>query len=220
MKYDELDDAAKVRAREWFASTVFEDSSDWDHVYADVAEVGALMGIVIDDRVVKTVKGTSFTEPDIRFSGFSFQGDGASFSALLYVKDMAGCVARVKEHAPADESLHALAAHAEEIHALITAYHVARRLDGQDVDTDEHPECEPTMTIAIVDTAHGFRTMVVNDLRCPPEISALINQFVEDFARWIYKSLEAEYDHLTDDETVEETIRANEFEFDEDGHVE
>lgn len=40
---------------------------------------------------------------------------------------------------------------------------------------------------------------------------------MRDFADWIYERLSDEYDYQTSDSAVEETIRANEYEFDEDG---
>lgn len=37
------------------------------------------------------------------------------------------------------------------------------------------------------------------------------------FADWIYRQLESEYEHVNSDESVAETIRANEYEFTADG---
>lgn len=45
-----------------------------------------------------------------------------------------------------------------------------------------------------------------------------IDSIVTDICRAIYKNLEAEHDYLTSDEQVDESIRANEYTFDEDGH--
>jgi hypothetical protein len=44
-----------------------------------------------------------------------------------------------------------------------------------------------------------------------------IEEIVVDINKRIYKSLEAEYEYQTADEQVEEGIRANEYDFDEDG---
>ena len=44
-----------------------------------------------------------------------------------------------------------------------------------------------------------------------------ITQLMRDFADWIYERLSDEYDYQTSDEAVEEAIRANEYEFDEEG---
>jgi len=42
------------------------------------------------------------------------------------------------------------------------------------------------------------------------------NEFLEafrDLARWLYKTLENEYDYLLSDEYIDETIRCNEYTF-------
>jgi hypothetical protein len=46
-----------------------------------------------------------------------------------------------------------------------------------------------------------------------------IEEAFKDFAGWIQGQLQAEYDHLTSDEAIEETIIANEYEFDEEGNL-
>ena len=64
----------------------------WDSVFEDAKNIGALMGMEIED---------------IYFSGFSSQGDGACFEGnLSYQK---GCVAAVKAWAPLDIELHKIA---------------------------------------------------------------------------------------------------------------
>jgi len=40
---------------------------------------------------------------------------------------------------------------------------------------------------------------------------------LRDLARWLYRQLEAEYDHLTSDEAIEEGIIVNEYTFTEAG---
>ena len=42
-------------------------------------------------------------------------------------------------------------------------------------------------------------------------------EIMRDFARWIHKGIEDEYDSRMEDEYVDDAIRANEYEFDEDG---
>ena len=44
-----------------------------------------------------------------------------------------------------------------------------------------------------------------------------IAQLMRDFADWIYDQLEKEYEYQCSDNVVEESIIANEYEFDEDG---
>ena len=45
-----------------------------------------------------------------------------------------------------------------------------------------------------------------------------MTEALRDLARWLYVQLEAEYDHLTSDEAIEEGINVNEYTFTEAGH--
>ena len=42
-------------------------------------------------------------------------------------------------------------------------------------------------------------------------------ELLRDFMNWIYQQLENEHDYLLSDEYVDDTIRANEYEFTENG---
>ena len=44
-----------------------------------------------------------------------------------------------------------------------------------------------------------------------------VSEALRDLARWLYGRLEDEYEHLTSDEAVDESIRLNEYSFTEDG---
>ena len=46
---------------------------------------------------------------------------------------------------------------------------------------------------------------------------AAVLECARDFARWIYSRLESEHEYLTGDDSVSETLRANEYEFTADG---
>lgn len=84
-KYSELSDDAKQKAREYFASQVFSDSCDWEHVYEDAKQIASLFGLDIDK---------------IYFSGFWSQGDGACFEgSYRYAR---GALKAVKAYAPKD----------------------------------------------------------------------------------------------------------------------
>jgi hypothetical protein len=45
----------------------------------------------------------------------------------------------------------------------------------------------------------------------------VVTEALRDLARWLYRKLEAEYDHLTSDEAIEEGIIVNEYTFTEAG---
>lgn len=44
-----------------------------------------------------------------------------------------------------------------------------------------------------------------------------MTEALRDLARWLYRQLQAEYDHLTSDEAIEEGIIANQYTFTEGG---
>lgn len=64
----------------------------WNSVYEDFKAIAGILG---------------FDVHDMQFSGFWSQGDGASFTGNYAYKK--GCIAAIKEYAPKDETLHAIA---------------------------------------------------------------------------------------------------------------
>ena len=63
------------------------------------------------------------------------------------------------------------------------------------------------MTVDVYDANDQYATVSVDEA---------VTQLMRDFADWIYKQLETEYDYRMSDENVDESIR-NEYEFDEYG---
>ena len=53
----------------------------------------------------------------------------------------------------------------------------------------------------------------------PPTEDAeeIVTEALRDLARWLYRQLQAEYDHLTSDEAIEDGIIVNEYTFTEGG---
>jgi hypothetical protein len=87
--YNELNEQAKAKARDWF-----REASAGDNHWADSVEE--------DFRQLATMCG--FSVKDVRWSGFWSQGDGASFTgawSALAVNPKA-----LKGYAPKDEGLH------------------------------------------------------------------------------------------------------------------
>jgi hypothetical protein len=86
--FEELSDAAKVKALEWQRECNYNDM--WaENTIDDCKEIGALMGVNIDN---------------IYFSVDGGQGDGACFTGSY--KNKKGCVNNLKEYAPLDKELH------------------------------------------------------------------------------------------------------------------
>jgi hypothetical protein len=199
--FAELDDSAKKRARAWYRDGAL-DYEWWDCVYEDADQIAKILGIELDRKPVPLVNKTVRHDPCIFFSGFASQGDGACFEgSYLYAK---GAAKAIREHAPQDATLYAIADNLQDIqrrhfyrltarvkqrgryyHEYCTEIDVCSSETGNDVDAD---------------TADAICT----ELRA--------------FMRWIYRQLETEHDYQLSDESVDATIEANEYEFDEDGN--
>lgn len=89
-QYEELSDAAKRKARQWYTS--IPDQFYAECVIEDATEIAALMGWEIDH---------------IYYSGFSYQGDGAQFVGTMRYRK--GCARAVKQYAALDTELHRIA---------------------------------------------------------------------------------------------------------------
>ena len=57
------------------------------------------------------------------------------------------------------------------------------------------------------------RVAFVNKLDRPGAAPFRVTEALRDLARWLYRQLQSEYDHLTSDESVEDCIIANEYTF-------
>lgn len=200
MKYDELNDAQKVKAQDWYRSLAFSDSSDWEDVYEDADTCAKLLGIEIDRRAYKTVGGGTRYKPCIWFSGFSDQGDGACFEGrYTYAK---GAPDAIRAHAPEDEELHRIAKALQEVQCKHFYQLIARMTHSG------HHYHSGNMYVAVVRAGRD------GDYDVPAEVEDEVTYLMRDFADWIYEQLEAEFDCQTSDEQVEESIRANDYDFD------
>lgn len=188
--FDELDESAKDRARQWYRSEDGGLHDDWwEHTYEDASTIAELMGIDIDTKRGGRSPAISFDLGNN--GGLAFEG------SYRYAK---GSVAKVKAYAPSDKEIHGIAlalqeTQREHFYKLRASVTGKRRDDGINVTVEKDDVWE-----------------------CPRDAEDGITDALEDFAHWIYKRLQAEEEYLTSDETVDESIRANGYTFDEDGH--
>lgn len=199
-KFDELDERAKERARDWYRQGAFE-YEWWDEVFEDAKQCLALAGFTIDR---------------IYFSGFSSQGDGACFEGSWRAAN-AQPVKAMKQHAPQDKDLHAIAAAMREVakarpDASMSVKHRGRYSHEHCTEFDvsaDGPEWDDDVRRSDAEWS------ALRDREA--EIEETIIETSRDAMRWIYRQLEREYDYLNSDEQVDEAIRANEYEFNQDG---
>src|SRR3546814_448929 len=76
--FDELTDAAKERAREWYRISNLE-YEWWDCTYDDFSTICEILGVELKTHPIRLMGGGTRQKPCIQFRGFWSQGDGASF---------------------------------------------------------------------------------------------------------------------------------------------
>jgi hypothetical protein len=162
----------------------------WDYVYDDF-------------RVDMTTKGIHVE--DINFSGFWSQGDGACFTGAVYVDKFAKFM---------------------EVHGLDEKYPAARFFaDHSDLSLylsrESHYYChENTIGVYLRDTTGNpydeftTRWEIYDTMQTLFESEfALLEldceEIVKDYMHGLYKQLQKEYEYLTSEEAVWETILAN-----------
>jgi len=200
-QFDELSDDAKERARNWFRTGMdFEP----DFIIEDAARIAAILGIEFDTREVRLMNGSTRKTPRVWFSGFSSQGDGASFEgSYTYAK---GSQRTIRDYAPTDTELHAIA------DALAAAQRPCfYRLCATSITSSLYPH-SGTMSVDAEYCDDSYRPV-------PESAVNAITDTLRRFADWIYNTLEREYDWMISDESLDENIRCNEYEFIESGDI-
>jgi hypothetical protein len=188
--FDELSEEAKEKAREWFKKC-YDHEEWWLFVFEDVTIIADIFGLDIEN---------------IYFSGFSSQGDGACFEGDYSYKK--GGLKAVKEYAPMDKELHGIVRQLQDIQK--PAFY---RLTATTKNSGRysHSGCMSVDVECYDESGHwdclkdNQEQEITDELRC--------------FADWIYDKLEKEYWWLMSDESVDENIRINEYEFTGDGEI-
>ena len=198
---DELSDAAKENARIWYRDQGLHD--EWyDFVYEDFETICRILGVTLATTPVRLYGGGTRDKPQIYWSGFSFQGDGASFAGnYSYARDASKAI---RAHAPNDAELHRIAHELQAVQRKnFWQVHASIRQGGRycheysiaiEVERDS-PTWQP-MTDGAEDT---------------------VTEALRDLARWLYRHLRSEYEHQTSDEAVDEIVDVNQWTFKADG---
>ena len=201
-QFDELSDAAKEKARAWYRECNAFDNCFAEAVYDDAANVADLFGLDIRQRRVTFANGNHSYEPAIYYSGFWSQGDGACFEGYYQYKK--GALKAVKEYAPRDTELHGIVARIQKAQARIFYSGTAStRHSGHYY----HSGC---MSVS-AECDERFQQSAF------PDWEDTITDELRAFADWIYSRLEDAWEWENEDEQVDESIRANGYEFTEDG---
>lgn len=202
-QYSELSPAAKEKARDWYMTDLPPEFWGADHVIEDAVTILGLMGFEVKTHSVRLMSGKSRQAPCVWWSGFSCQGDGASFKG--WFKGQPGNLERVMGHAPLDEKLHgialqldeALAAAGTEVRCVVTTSGNYSHSHSMDFEF-EYPDAGEDANF--------------------DEVEKIIKSELRDFADWIYEQLEEEYIYHTSEEQIAETMESNEYTFTAEGN--
>lgn len=200
-KFSELSPEAQQHALEQ-QSQIESEYLDHEYIFDDAATIADLFGLDLDTRYIPLMNGSTRPEPTIYYSGFSSQGDGACFEGTYSYK--AGALKDVKGHAGRDKELHRIVKALQEIQRKnfyqLTARttHSGHYYHSGCMSVDVERQDEKEMTADAEET---------------------VKECLRDFADWIYKQLENEYDYRTGEEACREAIEANEYEFTEKGDM-
>ncbi|MHA3790549.1 hypothetical protein [Sphingomonas sp. YL-JM2C] len=198
---DELDGTARENARDWYRRTAFDD--DWyAFIFADFERICEMLGITLRTHRVRLHGGGTRSDPNIYFSGFSSQGDGACYEGTYrYAK---ASPRRIRDHAPEDTGLHRIA---DQLAAVQRRNFYQLTATFRQTGRYTH---EYSMLIGV-----GRDAPSGQDLSLADEDSVI--EALRDLARWLYRQLEAEHDYQSSEAVVDEALREGGFTFTEDG---
>jgi hypothetical protein len=191
--YSELSDSAKEAARLWWTEAL--EMRDYaDHVLEDFEEIAGRLGVSLGDG----------KDSGIYWTGFWFQGDGASFVGRYRAKG--GCLLAIKEWAPQDEVLHGIAAELDEVfrksggYAVFDITHTGRYYHEYSMDFED-----------LTDWLKDFSAEFILDIR------AKVVETMRNLARWLYGQLKESYEYTTSEEVVAEALEEGEYTFTSQG---
>lgn len=222
-QFDELSDDAKEKARDWYRQASRDDSFWSEIAIDDAATVLKACGFDVYQRPVKLMGGGTRYKPAIYFSGFWAQGNGACFEASWSPADIMPHEQFCAEYPAVWTGANGIE-HRSESNAELQRIHAeSARLAALDPTHMISWRCRHTGHYNhenSVSFDYGDERSAGDDGGQENMPADIENEHVEnarDAMRWIYRQLEREYEWINSDEQVDESIRADEYEFTADG---
>jgi len=203
MKYTELNDKAKRKALDWWAS---EDC--WDYEFT------------LDDAKANAPEG--FHIEDIMFSGFWSQGDGCAWRGICNMADW------LDARTPIDPNLQHTFFVVRElmrdgwIDDRIRIDYQSRggwRMSATDFGGVYTPSEDSVIKTGVLKGASVEAFMEDGAEALANELIEMIIEDAQDYADKIYDNLESDYNHHTSEENLIEMADFNNWEFTEDGEL-
>ena len=222
--FAQLSDDAKEHARDKHREYGLYD--DWhEFIFDDAVAIADMLGITIASRAARTMGGSKVNKPEIWFSGFSSQGDGACFEGT-WEPDISpeAIIARVTSHAPQDKKLHAIAESFAELSARCELardvsvsvthsgryYHAYSTSIDVDFSAPDNVDQDNELQVMVWESLCKEKGMDYDTFRDD------VSEVLRDFMNWIYRQLETEYEYQMSEECIDEYLSA--YTFDEDGN--
>jgi hypothetical protein len=185
--FDELEDRAKERARDWWREC---EANDFEAPMEPIETAAKLLGVEFDTYGVPLMNGSTRRAPKVWWT-LHQQGAGMSFDGWYrYAK---GSAKAVRAEFPKDEALHRIA---DGLQALQRRYFY--RLSAR------------------VGSGNGHYLRVSAD-DWVQEVEEELRELLGDFCHWAYRLIDAEWDWVMSAENVDECIQINEYTFTEAG---
>lgn len=192
-QFDELGESAKESARDWYRQGIETDEvADFD----DWTAIAEILGVQIATHEVRLMGGGTRQSPDFYWSTHPAE---ASFKGRYsYAKQ---APKRILAYAPQDAELLRIA----------RALQDAQRKAGYRLTAACTPGGRNEFSLHVQSfklSSFDYPEYVDNDA---------LEEALRDFAAWIAARAEAQYEYLNSAESVDEMIRANEYEFTANG---
>ena len=199
---NELSDAAKEAARAWYRESCL-DHEWYDFVYEDFQTICGILGVTLATTPVRLYGGGTRDKPQIFWTGFSSQGDGASFAG--HYSHAKGAARAIRAYAPKDDELHRIADALQAVQRRnIWQLHASICQRGRYCH-------EYTMAIEVERESPIWQ---------PPTDDAedAVTEALRDLARWLYRQLRDAYEAETSDCAVDEAMEINGWTFTAEGN--
>ena len=190
---EELPETAKERARAWYRETCL-DHEWYDAVFEDFEAICRILGVTLRTSPVRLMGGATRDRAHLFFRGFWSQGDGASFEGSFSYA--CGAARAIRGHAPKDAELHRIA---DDLQAAQKRnfYQLTGSIRTRGNYCHEH-----SMAIEVERDSPTWQPMTDG-------AEDTVIETLRDLARWLYRQLQREYEYLTTDAVVDETIAIN-----------
>jgi hypothetical protein len=221
-QFDELSDKAKEKARDWYRQA--GDNYFAEHTTDEFKETLAALGFSVG-------KGRN---DGICWSGFSSQGDGAAFNSSWYASDFdkGGKLTALLADRPAvfkdgetcksNVELHRIAGVLREIVAKCpesSGSTTTSRGNNMRAEFDSSSDERIEELRNLITSASDVNLQQELDTLESGDMADAFKEACTDLADWFYRALETEYEWQNADEQVDDAMRANEYEFTQEGDI-